>query len=96
MNFNYSTSAPLNREEVSDATTLLIQSYNLLTVYYNTMLKALISADKLGTEVQKEARAMDLLENLENVGSINKTLAELQSITKKVISMSLDGYIGEM
>lgn len=60
------------------------------------MLKALISADKLGTEVEKEERAIDLLENLENVGSINKTLTELQSITKKVISMSLDGYIGEM
>ncbi len=96
MKFDYLTSAPLNKEEVSDATTLLIQSYNLLTVYYNTMLKALISADKLGTEVQKEERAIDLLENLENVGSVNKTLTELQSITKKVISMSLDGYIGEM
>ncbi len=96
--FDYSATIQLNKEEISDATTLLIQSYNLLTVYYNTMIKAVMEADKTsGTEAQKEERAIETLDNLEAVGSITKTLAELQDMTKKVVALSLDGcFIGDV
>lgn len=86
-------SASLNTEEISTPTKLFIQSYNLLTAYYDTMFAALTASNREKTQAERENHALEQIENYDEVGSVLKSLEELQAMTKQFVCLSLDKEI---